>query len=208
MADTKAEWRERLLRARRSIGAGARRMASASVVERLAVLPAFLSARSVLLYDAIGAELDARPLAPLAWRLGKLVYRPAEPESPPAWRIVTQPTDASAIGDDAGSEARVPEIVDRPQGSILLVAPGVGFDLRGGRLGRGRGYYDRAIGRLRRAGGVTVVGVGYDLQLVDALPRDPWDEDVDLIVTDGRVLGQASASPVRALASRPRGGTT
>jgi 5-formyltetrahydrofolate cyclo-ligase len=176
MAYTKAEWRDRLLRARRSMDLEARRAASAAVVERIAASETFANARSVRLYVAIGGELDPGALGLLARRAGKDVYRPATPDLPPAWALV-EPSDGPASGSPVSSPA-----------PSLVVVPGLGFDPAGTRLGRGRGYYDRAIAALRRDDAVTVVGVAFDLQVVPGLPRDSWDQVVDLIVTERRVF--------------------
>jgi len=175
MTLTKTELRERLLGARRAMDLEARRAASAAVVERLVSLPAFETAGAVLVYAALGAELDPGALAAAAWQHGKEVRRPAGTELPPSWRTV-EPPPGTPVASATGS-------------GILVVVPGVAFDAMGRRLGRGRGYYDRALAELRRAGGVTAVGVAYELQLVAELPDEPWDEPVDVIVTERRVLG-------------------
>ena len=158
---------------------GARQAASAALVERLVSLPAFDAAPVVLLYAALGAEIDPGALAAAAWQRGKEVRRPASAELPPSWTTV-EPPPGAMVGS-AG-----------PRGSggsgILVVVPGVAFDATGRRLGRGRGYYDRALAELRRAGAVTAVGIAYELQLVAELPHEAWDEPVDLIVTERRVL--------------------
>jgi len=177
MAHTKAEWRERLLRARRTIDLEARRAASAAVVGRLAALGAFTAARSVYLYVALGAEIDPAALAPLAWESGKQVWRPATSDLPPSWQAIPPP---AVLGRrDDGSLAASP---------ALVLVPGLAFDLAGRRLGRGLGYYDRALATLRREGPVHVIGLAYELQIVPELPRDPWDETVDLVVTEQRLL--------------------
>jgi 5-formyltetrahydrofolate cyclo-ligase len=191
MTETKAEWRERLLRTRRAIDADTRRTASAEVVVRLAELPAFTRARSILLYVPVGAEVDVQALALAARHAGKDVYRPASASPPPAWVVLDPPAPAvaesSADATTARARAEQPVPAD-PSSPVLLVAPAVGFDPLGVRLGRGAGYYDRAIATLRATADVVVVGVAYDAQVVDALPRDAWDQCVDLIVTERRVL--------------------
>lgn len=195
MTLTKAEWRERLLSARRAMDLEARRAASAAVVERLASLPAFDESQSILLYAAIGAELDPAALAALAWRHGKEVRQPASPELPPSWVALSPP---AGIAVDAAADVRDP--------AVLVVVPGIGFDATGRRLGRGLGYYDRALAALRRAEPVTVVGVAYELQIVAELPHEPWDEPVDVIVTERRVL-PCRATPSGAFGpARHRGG--
>lgn len=85
--------------------------------------------------------------------------------------------------DDAGvlaPEAASPG--DRPRGAGLLVVPGRAFDTTGGRLGRGRGYYDRLL--MAGAGGRLVVGAAYECQVVEHVPREEHDRDVDCLVTE------------------------
>lgn len=194
MTHTKSEWRERLLRARRLIEPGTRRQASAAVVVRVAALPAYERARTLLVYVAIGAELDPAMLTGRALQSAKLVYRPATHDPPPRWAPI------APIGEERDAAAD-----DLPPPVFLLV-PGVGFDLHGGRLGRGRGFYDRVIATLRQTTDVTVVGAAYETQLVAALPQDPWDQCVDLVVTERRVV-VADATVTRPLSARPSGGT-
>ena len=84
-----------------------------------------------------------------------------------------------ALGPDCNSTSVLPD---------LVLLPLLAFDLEGGRLGYGGGYYDRTIAALRRQGGVMVVGVGYDEQQVDLVPRDGYDQLLDYIVTPSRFL--------------------
>ena len=71
---------------------------------------------------------------------------------------------------------------------IVALVPGVGFDASGIRLGRGAGFYDRALVELRSLGHVYVVGLAFECQVVPVLPSDPWDQRVDVVVTERRVV--------------------
>jgi 5-formyltetrahydrofolate cyclo-ligase len=66
----------------------------------------------------------------------------------------------------------------------LLLIPLLAYDLDGGRLGYGGGYYDRTLEALRAAGSVTAVGIGYAAQRMDGLPRESHDQLLDWIVTE------------------------
>jgi len=66
----------------------------------------------------------------------------------------------------------------------LVFVPGVGFDRRGRRLGRGRGYYDRLL--VRAAG--FHCGAAMDWQVLAALPVEPHDRNLDCILTPTRWL--------------------
>ena len=64
----------------------------------------------------------------------------------------------------------------------------VGLD--GTRLGRGAGYYDRALAAVPGAikGGPLRIAVAFDDEVDDSVPHDAWDQPVDVIVTPTRIL--------------------
>jgi 5-formyltetrahydrofolate cyclo-ligase len=61
----------------------------------------------------------------------------------------------------------------------LIFVPGVAFDLRGNRLGRGKGFYDRLLEKFR---GVKC-GVGFDEQIISGIPVEAHDARLDFILT-------------------------
>ena len=67
----------------------------------------------------------------------------------------------------------------------IALLPGVAFDLAGGRLGYGGGYYDRF---LEKALNCPRVGLCFEFQLVSSLPLAPWDQRVNYICTEERIL--------------------
>lgn len=77
----------------------------------------------------------------------------------------------------------------------VALVPGLAFDLRGNRLGRGGGHYDRALAGLGRTS--LKIGLAYDFQVVDRLPVEARDVPVDLVVTETRIInaGKAKTGP-------------
>ncbi len=72
-----------------------------------------------------------------------------------------------------------------PAGLDLVVVPGVAFDGMGGRLGFGKGYYDRALGAV----GCAIVGLAYEFQVLEEeIPLEPFDVRLTALVTEERVL--------------------
>ena len=66
--------------------------------------------------------------------------------------------------------------------SSVVLAPLVAFDQQGSRLGMGGGYYDRY---LARHPGVVYVGLAHHFQgLTTSLPKEPWDQPLDAVVTE------------------------
>lgn len=71
--------------------------------------------------------------------------------------------------------------VERLGPDVLALVPGVAFDERGGRLGRGGGSWDRALADAR---GAVVLGVGYELQIIERVPREAHDRSIDALLTE------------------------
>lgn len=68
----------------------------------------------------------------------------------------------------------------------VVIVPGLAFDAHGGRLGRGKGLYDRFLGGL--AGRAALIGVCLEEQVVDCVPREAHDALVHCVVTDVRTM--------------------
>ena len=73
--------------------------------------------------------------------------------------------------------------------SGLVIVPALVFDLQGHRLGYGGGYYDRLLRELASTKSLLpFVGLAYELQVVDKLPKTLLDVPVNILVTEKRVL--------------------
>ena len=67
----------------------------------------------------------------------------------------------------------------------LIIVPGIAYDRKGNRIGRGKGYYDRLLTATK----ATKIGVGYDFQFIDdEIPSEPHDVWVDVVITESRRL--------------------
>ncbi|MET0362826.1 MAG: 5-formyltetrahydrofolate cyclo-ligase [Sphingobium sp.] len=67
----------------------------------------------------------------------------------------------------------------------VIVAPLLGFDRRMNRLGQGGGYYDRAFARHP---GALRIGLAWSCQEYEALPADPWDLPLDIVMTEVELI--------------------
>ncbi|MCB0386045.1 MAG: 5-formyltetrahydrofolate cyclo-ligase, partial [Bdellovibrionales bacterium] len=74
----------------------------------------------------------------------------------------------------------------------VVLVPGVAFDQKGGRIGYGKGFYDRAL----RGCGALKIGMGYSVQLsVDELPLEKGDVPMDWIVTENFAIQTDRTTP-------------
>jgi 5-formyltetrahydrofolate cyclo-ligase len=71
----------------------------------------------------------------------------------------------------------------------LIIVPGVAFDKKNMRLGRGKGYYDRFLAKPELSLAETV-GLAFQFQVVDNLPSDPHDKPVSRVMTDRSPVDQ------------------
>jgi 5-formyltetrahydrofolate cyclo-ligase len=88
-----------------------------------------------------------------------------------------------------GVREPVIEAMEVPPGEVdLIVLPGVAFDKECYRLGRGRGFYDQWL--LALPG--SKIGVGFDHQLLDRVPREPHDVQLDGVIVPSRSVGEGA----------------
>ncbi len=133
------------------------------------------------LYDGLGSEVPTRDIAARAVARGlELVYPRVRPGGLHlALHRATPATLAPGTWGIHEPGADAPEVNPREIAAVLL--PGLAFDLRGNRLGFGRGHYDATFAaapdRLR-------VALAFEAQLVDSLPSGPHDLAVHVIVTE------------------------
>jgi 5-formyltetrahydrofolate cyclo-ligase len=171
---------------RRLLGPDEVQAAGQLVAQRLAEAPEFRERARLVLYAALPDEIPTRPLYEIARASGKgLLWPrtagPARLEFAPCrrWEDLI-PERYGVLVPPPGQKGVALGRED------LLLVPGMAFDLRGGRLGRGGGYYDRALGGIV-GGGPLSLGVGFEFQLVEAVPREPHDQPVGAVVTERRL---------------------
>lgn len=129
----------------------------------------------------IGSEIDPRPAAARLAARGALVAVPAIREGELVFRRLgeAEALEPQGFGTLAPGEAAP---VLEP---LVLLVPLLAFDGAGRRIGYGRGFYDRAIARLRAARADTLaVGVGFEAQRVERVPVDGHDEALDAVLTE------------------------
>ena len=172
MNSEKQQLRERMHQEAARYSATERVDWSNQICERVQKLDAWQQANSVLLFAPTRHEPDITPLM----NAGKRVSLPRFNEQLGQYEACEVSGDLVAgrfgILEPGPNCARV-------TGLDLVVAPGVAFALDGSRLGRGKGFYDRLLAQLKAA----KVGVCFDWQIVQAIPRDGHDVLMDHIVT-------------------------
>ena len=145
-------------------------------------------AQVVALYMGIDDEAPAQRMAAQLQAMGKIVALPRVLDRLGSMDFLVWPAEGQLVpGPFATSH---PEPIGDPVAPDVIVAPLVGFDRTMNRLGQGGGYYDRAFARHPDA---LRVGIAWSAQEIDALPADPWDLPLDIIMTEVELIESEAA---------------
>ena len=184
---TKAELRAEAHRRLRALDAAARASAEAEIGRRVWEVPEVAAARTLLLFADLPEEVRTDAIAADALRRGVTVVYP---RTIPATREMTLHRVATLVELRTGSYGirepdveRCPEVAEATIDAALV--PGLAWDRRGSRLGRGAGYYDRLFGNAAWRG--FRCGIFFSFQELDAIPTEPWDLPLDAVVTEREV---------------------
>jgi len=148
---------------------------SEQIMAKLERHPDFIKAERVMLYSALPDEVQTQAFLE-KWHLKKTIILPT---------VVGDDIVPVAFGKDTAfsvGDFNIMEPQNEPYtGDFdLIIVPGVAFDRKGNRIGRGRGYYDRFLSKHL---GVKRIGICFDFQLVDEVPTEPFDILMDEVLS-------------------------
>jgi 5-formyltetrahydrofolate cyclo-ligase len=184
-AGLKASLRREALSRRDAMPAAERASASTGIVERLAELLIERAVGAVAVTSPIRSEADILPLLGVAAGRGVETGLPAMEGDWLSFRR-WRPGDRLAIGAFGVSQPEPDAAVLTPD---FIVLPLAAFDRKGNRLGYGKGHFDRALGALIAADArPLLVGAGFAVQEVAAIPAEPHDISLDAVVTERETI--------------------
>lgn len=167
---------------------------SAAIAAKLLRASCWRNADLLLAFCSMRREVDTSEMLRAALREGKTVGIPRMDGANLVFHELER-LDADFIIHPFGicePAAWWPEIrVNSPRfRQIIVLTPGLAFDRSLRRLGRGKGFYDRALRQFKAECGSRLIAVGvcFAEQLIARVPADDGDEPVDLLLTDCEVI--------------------
>ena len=183
----KKQLRKDLLARRSALPAEERRQNDQAIFRRLAAMPEWQAAETILLFLDFRGEVSSDPLIRRGLAEGKRICAPktiVDERRLIPLRILD--ADDLIIGAYGIREPRDADELRVPVDEIdAVILPGVGFDRQGGRLGYGGGYYDRFLPQLRPD--VPKIAVAYELQVLQEVPLEPHDTRLNALVTEAGI---------------------
>lgn len=177
---TKQEIRSKILRKLSKQKEENRRIKSCLIKEKLFKQSVFKKAKRVMFYIALKGEVETKEMIEAAKSLGKIIAVPV--------CIKNRTSLRPALLECVKHLKKGPYGVSEPIGSRfmalrdldLVITPGVAFDRKGNRLGRGKGYYDRFLSKIPKD--TPSIGLAYRLQILPAVPVNSSDVSVKKVL--------------------------
>ncbi len=163
---------------------------SKTICESFMALPEYAQAKTVMFYIDVRSEVRTRHSLPAALESGKTIIVPWCNEAGELELFRLSSMDELAVGMykilEPKQELRsLPEKQCRAEDLDIVMVPGVAFDRRGGRMGHGKGYYDKLLQHARKD--TPLVALAFECQLFPEIPVGGHDIFMDKIITESQV---------------------
>ncbi len=173
----KGTLRRRQVAARTAMPDSIRNESGRLIRDHVLEIPQVTSAGTIAAYYSVGTEPDTRGLIFALWKRGSYVVLPVLlPDGDLDWASYEGP------GSLAPGPRGVPQPVEPARGTgtvaraDVVLVPALAVDVRGRRLGRGGGSYDRALARVGPQ--VPTIALLYDSELLPSVPAEEHDQAV------------------------------
>ena len=160
-----------------------------AIENRLFEFANFLEAKIALLYVNGESEVPTENIIKRAYSYNKIVVLPAFDAKNCEMKLMKVDKFAQELkSGPRGVLEPDPDLcknvpIDRID---IAIIPGMAFDEKGGRIGSGKGYYDRLIPKLAIT--TRKVALTFEEQIIPQIPMESHDKHVDIIITDERII--------------------
>lgn len=158
----------------------------------------FKKASCVLSFVSYGTEIKTNQLLDIILNENKMLCLPRTENEKMEFYYINSDEDFSEQTEIGEYGITVPKFnqdkldLNSIPDKTLIIIPGLAFDERGNRLGKGKGYYDKFLAELLSTSEkekiLGIVGYCYDFQIIDKVITEPNDIPVDYIISDKRIV--------------------
>lgn len=187
--DERQMLRKKILGARDLLNASERHEKSSSAIQNFWSLPEMKHWSTLFIYVNFRSELETLELINLCLSQGKRVAVPLVDASTVSMiPLLIQDPEKDLVSGYYGIPEPDPQKSLRvaPREIDAAVIPGSVFDIQGGRLGYGGGYYDRFL--VNDAPQAKRIGLAFEMQVVEKVPVEPHDQPLDILITEKRTV--------------------
>ena len=185
----KEEIRRKILKKRLSLSSEDIRDKSQQVFLNLAETVEYINSQNIMFYVATRSEVQTEEIIKMSIKTSKSVFIPIilpeclnlAPSKIFDFDIELEKSKKGILEPKKEYYRLFP-----PENIDLIIVPGVAFDLSGNRIGRGFGYYDNFLRKVRSS--AKIVALAFEMQIVKKIPNDKNDIPVHKIITEKRII--------------------
>lgn len=162
---------------------------SKAIENRLFEFANFLEARIAMLYAPVTHEVDTMAIIKRSYIYNKIIVLPVfDSHNNKVTLMKVDDADKDLVQGPRGNwEPDKSRCKSVPLDCLdIAIIPGIAMDEKGGRIGTGKGYYDRLIPDLPAT--TRKVGLVFEDQIVPMIPMESHDKYVDIIITEDRII--------------------
>jgi 5-formyltetrahydrofolate cyclo-ligase len=185
----KEEIRRKILKKRLSLSSEDIRDKSRQIFLNLAETVEYINSQNIMFYVATRSEVQTEEIIKMSIKTGKNVFVPIilpECLNLAPSKIFDFDTELEKGKKGILEPKKEYYRLFPPENIDLIIIPGVAFDLSGNRIGRGFGYYDNFLRKVRSS--AKIVALAFEIQIVKKIPNDKNDIPVHRIITEKRIM--------------------
>jgi len=180
ISSEKKEIRRKISELKKQLSEFQKQQEANTVFDKIELLPEFKTAKSILIYWSTPDELPTHEIIK-KWIDKKQIVLPTVHGDD----LILKSYCSNGALKQGALDIWEPDSQENYTGSIdLVIVPGVAFDMKKNRLGRGKGYYDRYF----MDNNSTKIGVGFDFQFLPEIPVYKLDVKMDKIITASNTI--------------------
>lgn len=173
-----------MLRRRAAIPIDERDRISRLLTEKFLASETYRASKILMAYSSTADELQLDGLFAACFADGKILAIPFIVGKGLMRAVVVPNFDALEVGAFNIKTVREPKNFVDPAQIDCVIVPGAAFDINGGRLGLGGGFYDKF---LPQAVNAVTIAFAFDCQIIDEVPTEFHDVPVDIVLTERRL---------------------
>jgi len=186
---SKEEIRKKILKKRLSLSPEEIKNESQKVLSNLAETTEYINSQNIMFYVATRSEVQTEEMIKMSIKMGKNVFVPII--LPECINLTPSKMFDFDIELEKGNKGILEPKKEyhrlfAPENIDLIIVPGVAFDSDGNRIGRGFGYYDNFLRKVRPS--TKIIALAFEMQIVKKVLTDKNDIPVHKIITEKRII--------------------
>ena len=194
----KSFFRKKIIYLRDSLEINEKKIKDDKIKENFKCTLLYKNSKNIFIYLGFGSEIDTKLYVKEFLDEGKNIFCPKINYKNKTMEAVKITSLSNLVSNHYGILEPLCEFnedIYNNDDIDLIIVPGISFDLSGGRIGYGGGYYDKLL--KYRYTNVPKVALAYEFQVIDDVPMEHHDIRVDYIITEERKINILKNTKIR-----------